>query len=179
MRRSAGRAGRRRRAWKNGVLQPKHGTGASTRTALFLSARSAGDLRAKPAAYPDAPERRLPLRVRVLLFAPLICILAVVASIGALFIYYTFLFPDPLSLRPKTTGPLLRIIGYDGSPVAERGVSRAFVPLDMLPAHVPAAVVATEDRRFYDHPGLDAWGICARRCRQSAGPAGSRRAARR
>ncbi|MFA6140549.1 MAG: transglycosylase domain-containing protein, partial [Hyphomicrobium sp.] len=101
----------------------------------------------------------MPLRVRVLLFTPLICILAVVASIGALFIYYTFLFPDPLSLRPKTTGPLLRIIGYDGGPVAERGVSRAYVPLDMLPAHVPAAVVATEDRRFYDHPGLDAQGI--------------------
>jgi hypothetical protein len=53
-----------------------------------------------PHAYADEPARRLPLRVRVLLFAPLICILAVVASIGALFIYYTFLFPDPLSLRP-------------------------------------------------------------------------------
>jgi penicillin-binding protein 1A len=111
-----------------------------------------------PVAY-DVPERRVPLRVRVLLFAPLLCILVVVACIGALFIYYTFLFPDPLSLRPKTTGALLRIVGYDGSPVAERGVSRAFVPLDMLPAHVPAAVVATEDRRFYDHPGLDAQGI--------------------
>ncbi len=81
------------------------------------------------------------------------------ASIGVLFLYYTFLFPDPLSMRPKTTGPLLRIIGYDGSTVAERGASRAYVPLDMLPAHVPAAVVAIEDRRFYDHPGLDVLGI--------------------
>jgi penicillin-binding protein 1A len=112
-----------------------------------------------PAYAETPPRRRMPLRVRVLLLVPLICILAVMASIGALFIYYTFLFPDPLSLRPKTTGALLRVIGYDGAPVAERGVSRAYVPLDMLPAHVPAAVVATEDRRFYDHPGLDVMGI--------------------
>lgn len=114
---------------------------------------------ARPIA-PEAPRRRgLSLGMRVALVVPLVCVLAVSASIGALFLYYTFLFPDPLSMRPKTTGPLLRIIGYDGSTVAERGASRAYVPLDMLPAHVPAAVVAIEDRRFYDHPGLDVTGI--------------------
>ncbi len=33
------------------------------------------------------------------------------------------------------------------------------VDLDRLPAYVPAAFVAIEDRRFYDHPGFDAIGI--------------------
>jgi penicillin-binding protein 1A len=33
------------------------------------------------------------------------------------------------------------------------------VDLDHLPAYVPAAFVAIEDRRFYDHPGFDAIGM--------------------
>jgi penicillin-binding protein 1A len=62
-------------------------------------------------------------------------------------------------MRPKATGPVIRILGHDGSPIAERGVSRAYIPLDMLPPHVADAVVATEDRRFFEHPGLDPWGM--------------------
>ena len=34
-------------------------------------------------------------------------------------------------------------------------VNRRIVPLDSLPEHLPQAFVAVEDRRFYDHGGLD------------------------
>jgi len=34
-------------------------------------------------------------------------------------------------------------------------VNRRIVPLDSLPAHLPNAFVAIEDRRFYDHGGVD------------------------
>jgi penicillin-binding protein 1A len=34
-------------------------------------------------------------------------------------------------------------------------VNRVYVPLDSLPPHVPAAFVATEDRRFWEHHGVD------------------------
>src|SRR5687767_6346971 len=34
-------------------------------------------------------------------------------------------------------------------------VNRRIVPLDSLPPHLPQAFVAIEDRRFYDHSGID------------------------
>lgn len=101
----------------------------------------------------------LPLRIRVVLLAPLAALSISAAAIGALFIYYTVAFPDPLSMRPKATGPVIRILGHDGSPLAERGMSRAYIPLDLLPAQVANAVVATEDRRFFSHHGLDPIGL--------------------
>jgi penicillin-binding protein 1A len=101
----------------------------------------------------------LPTRFRVLLLAPLAAVSATAIVVGALFIYYTLAFPDPLSMRQKATGPVIRIVGIDGSPIAERGVSRAYIPLDMLPPRVADAVVATEDRRFFEHRGLDPLGM--------------------
>ena len=108
---------------------------------------------------PDHARTRLPLRFRILLWGPLALLSAVAAAVGALFIYYTVIFPDPLSMRLKSTGPVIRIMARDGSPLAERGVSRAYIPLDMLPPHAANAVVAIEDRRFFEHPGIDAWGM--------------------
>lgn len=108
---------------------------------------------------PDDGRAPLPLRFRILLLGPLALLLAATAAVGALFIYYTVAFPDPLSMRPKATGPVIRIMARDGSPLAERGVSRAYIPLDMLPPHAADAVVAIEDRRFFNHPGIDALGM--------------------
>jgi penicillin-binding protein 1A len=111
-----------------------------------------------PAAW-SGKYTELPLRFRALLLAPLAVFSAGAIAVGALFIYYTLVFPDPLSMRPKATGPVIRILGIDGSPIAERGVSRAYIPLDMLPPRVADAVVATEDRRFFAHHGLDPLGM--------------------
>ncbi|MFA5951361.1 MAG: PBP1A family penicillin-binding protein [Hyphomicrobium sp.] len=108
-----------------------------------------------------APSGRsaLPLGVRILLVLPVIAVSLAMASVGVLFIYYTMIYPDPLSMRPKTAGPVVRILANDGSVLVERGLSRAYIPLDLLPAHVTNAVVAIEDRRFYEHPGLDIAGL--------------------
>ena len=49
-----------------------------------------------------------------------------------------------------------RVFAADGSLLAELAVERrTVVPLDSLPPHVPAAFVAVEDRRFWDHGGVD------------------------
>lgn len=113
---------------------------------------------AMPEGAAHAPQR-LPLRWRLLLLGPLSLVSAAALAVGALFIYYTVIFPDPLSMRPKATGPVIRILAHDGSPLAERGVSRAYIPLDMLPPHAADAVLAIEDRRFFEHPGLDPLGM--------------------
>lgn len=111
---------------------------------------------------PPADDGRAPRRFRfwkVLLLWPLMLALAATAAVGALFIYYTVVFPDPLAMRLKATGPVVRILARDDSLLAERGVSRAYIPLDMLSPHAADAVVAIEDRRFFVHPGIDALGM--------------------
>jgi penicillin-binding protein 1A len=75
------------------------------------------------------------------------------------FIYYTIRFPDPSALRQRDRAPVVRVLAADGSLLAARGEAYDFVPFDLLPRHVINAVVATEDRRFFDHWGLDPIGI--------------------
>ena len=114
-------------------------------------------------AGPPPPRQRLwhelPWLLRVTLMAPLLGMLGGAGALGAMFIYYTVVFPDPLSMRPKERGPIVRILAQDGSVLSERGARRDYMPLDLLPRRVSDAVVATEDRRFYDHWGLDPAGV--------------------
>ncbi len=49
-----------------------------------------------------------------------------------------------------------RIYAADGSLLDQLALERrTAVPLSALPAHLPQAFVAVEDRRFWDHPGVD------------------------
>ncbi len=84
---------------------------------------------------------------------------AAAAAFAGMMIYFTAVMPDPMSLRQKERAPVIRILASDGSVLAERGAAHDFMPLDLLPKHVIDAVVATEDRRFYEHWGLDPAGL--------------------
>jgi penicillin-binding protein 1A len=95
-----------------------------------------------------------------LLLVPLAIGLAAVAALGVMFIYYTITFPDPLSLRARGQSvPVVRVLARDGTLIAKRGAVQDYVPLDLLPRAVTDAVLATEDRRFYEHWGLDPAGL--------------------
>ncbi len=52
-----------------------------------------------------------------------------------------------------------KILSHDGRLIAELAQQRR-TPVDMddLPAYVPQAFIAVEDKRFYDHPGFDILG---------------------
>jgi penicillin-binding protein 1A len=76
-----------------------------------------------------------------------------------MFIYYSAVYPDPMSLRPAEGAPFVRVLARDGSLLAERGGADNYVPLDLLPRHVADAVIATEDQRFYEHGGVDPLGM--------------------
>jgi len=53
-----------------------------------------------------------------------------------------------------------RILARDGSLLAEAFTERrTVVPLSELPPHVKLAVLAAEDANFYEHEGLNYWGI--------------------
>ena len=111
-------------------------------------------------AEPPRPKRkRLRGLIRFLLFVPAVLASAAAIAVGGLFIVYTLIYPDPLSMRPQGAGAVIRIVGADGSPIAERGRSRAYIPLDMLAPAAADAVVAIEDQRFFQHPGVDPIGV--------------------
>jgi penicillin-binding protein 1A len=93
-----------------------------------------------------------------LLLVPLGVAAVAAAGIAGLMIYYSVIYPDPMSLRPKESAPFVRILARDGSVMSERG-GDDYVPLDMLPRYVADAVIATEDQRFYDHHGVDPLGM--------------------
>ncbi len=102
---------------------------------------------------------RLPFKMRALIILPAAAGLAASAALATMMVYYTVTFPHPLSLRNKERAPVIRILARDGSVLAERGTAADYMPIDLLPRHVQWAVVATEDRRFFDHYGLDPVGL--------------------
>ncbi|HEX7761977.1 MAG TPA: PBP1A family penicillin-binding protein [Caulobacteraceae bacterium] len=68
--------------------------------------------------------------------------------------------PEMPSLPPIKRDPQITYVDRAGAVIGVRG-GRYAPPADLarLPAYVPAAFVAIEDRRFYEHSGLDAMGI--------------------
>ena len=105
------------------------------------------------------PKRRraIPLRFWLKLFAG--CGLTVSAGTLLLFLSYSVRFPDPLSLAHKQHAPVIKILARDGTHLAYRGTSADYMPLDFISTHLIQAVISTEDRRFYEHWGVDPWGL--------------------
>ena len=68
--------------------------------------------------------------------------------------------PDLPQLPEIRRAPQVAYLDRTGAQIGARG-GRVAAPVDLatLPAYVPAAVVAIEDRRFYEHQGFDPVGI--------------------
>jgi penicillin-binding protein 1A len=78
----------------------------------------------------------------------------------AFFAVFATDLPDTSRLYDVKRQPSISYLDRSGALVAVRGSQYAPpVDLDKLPAHVPAAFIAIEDRRFYHHPGFDPIGI--------------------
>ena len=83
-----------------------------------------------------------------------------IAILGAGFIWFTHDLPDVGTLAEPGRGPSITLLAADGTRIARFGsLYGEPVQLDGLPSYLPQAVLATEDRRFYDHPGVDLLGI--------------------
>ena len=67
--------------------------------------------------------------------------------------------PDPLLATLDDRPPNVTVLAADGSVLAERGLRRGHVRVDVLPDHLIKAVLATEDRAFYDHWGVAIGGL--------------------
>ena len=82
-----------------------------------------------------------------------------VAVIALAAICFVALMPDPKSAALDDRPPNVTVLAQDGAVLAERGLRRGHVRLDALPAYLVQAVLATEDRRFYSHFGVDPLGL--------------------
>ena len=80
---------------------------------------------------------------------------------AAVIAWYARDLPDFADLeKAAVRKPIVTVLAADGSVVARYGeVHGDAVRVRDLPPHVPRAFLAIEDRRFYDHPGVDVFGI--------------------
>jgi penicillin-binding protein 1A len=68
--------------------------------------------------------------------------------------------PPIQSLEVPKRPPAIQIVGLDGHVLATRGeMGGAAIAIKDLPAYLPEAFIAIEDRRFYSHHGVDPIGV--------------------
>jgi hypothetical protein len=79
--------------------------------------------------------------------------------LGLAIVYFIASVPDPIIAALDDRPPNVTILAEDGTVLAERGLRRGHVRLDVLPPYLAKAVIATEDRRFYHHFGIDPLGL--------------------
>ena len=71
--------------------------------------------------------------------------------------------PDYESLAKYEPPVMTRIHAHDGSLISEFARERRiFVPINTVPKRVIGAFLSAEDRRFYEHGGIDFQGVGAR-----------------
>ncbi|CAK9039431.1 Penicillin-binding protein 1B (PBP-1b) (PBP1b) (Murein polymerase) [Includes: Penicillin-insensitive transglycosylase (Peptidoglycan TGase) (Peptidoglycan glycosyltransferase) [Durusdinium trenchii] len=81
---------------------------------------------------------------------------SVLIGLAALFAYFARDLPDTNTLWRDRGAPKITLLAADNSPIRIHGTSMgAPVRLADLPAHVPAAILAVEDRNFYHHFGVN------------------------
>ncbi len=84
---------------------------------------------------------------------------AMVAVLGVV-AWYAYDLPDTRNLAGMERRPSVTFLAADGSVMATVGdVHGEAVQLHDLPGYMPAALLATEDRRFYQHFGVDPFGV--------------------
>ena len=79
--------------------------------------------------------------------------------LATLFLWASVTLPLSRALQPLQQ-PTLLVLAANGQPIARSG-SYKEAPVDVrkLPAHVRFAFLSIEDRRFYNHPGVDFQGL--------------------
>ena len=96
---------------------------------------------------------------RVLLWVATLAVWAVIA-LAAVVVYYAYDMPDIDQVTAPTRRPSVQFVARNGEVFAAYGdlYGESLDLADMAPT-IPQAVLATEDRRFYGHFGIDLFGL--------------------
>jgi penicillin-binding protein 1A len=123
-----------------------------------------GGLRAHPQDRPgrhggNAPRPAPRRRGRAWRWA-LLCVLWAAIIGGGVLFYFALTLPSLDHLAVAERRPSVTLLAADGSLIATFGdLFGEPLRLDQMSRYVPEAVIATEDRRFYSHFGIDPWGM--------------------
>lgn len=110
-------------------------------------------------ALPHISSRLVRLTLRAGVTALTLAYLCGMAVLGA-FAHVSANLPDPSRLWEQNRPPSVQIVDRQGRDLDVRGAhALQAVPVQSLPPHVRQAVLATEDRRFYSHAGIDPYGL--------------------
>ncbi|MBX9635232.1 MAG: transglycosylase domain-containing protein, partial [Magnetospirillum sp.] len=124
-------------------------------------ARGGGGGRPRRERKPRQPRRKLPpgWGKRALLWAATLAIWCGLGLAGVV-AYYAVDLPDIDKMTATTRRPSVVFVSAEGETFAAYGDIYG-QPLDLkdISPFIPQAVLATEDRRFYKHFGLDVWGL--------------------
>lgn len=81
-------------------------------------------------------------------------------ALAVIVFVYAYNLPDIHDAMKIERRPTITVIDKDGIALARYGQAQGdMIPVQYLPPHLIQAVLATEDRRFYDHFGIDPIGI--------------------
>ena len=111
-----------------------------------------------------APKKRTGWALRFLRFLfnlALVLIVVVLTVLSGLYLYVIYAYGDQLDSTYPDLAQNSSIYDADGNQISEikADENRQTVGVDELGEYLPQAVVAVEDRRFYDHYGADFSGI--------------------
>ena len=144
--------GVRRRRWAE-----KGGAGDADVRPLRVTGKAAPAASTPAASAPQRPPRSLSVR---LAYWGVVTLLWGVIGAGVLFAWVGFHLPPVQSLQVPRRPPTIEISSADGHVFATRGeMGGVAIPLREVPDYLPNAFIAIEDRRFYDHHGIDPWGL--------------------
>ncbi len=98
--------------------------------------------------------------LRLTLLAGLVLLVLGVAALGVLYWLIVPGLPDVQSLRHVDLQMPLNVFSREGKLIAQFGETRRYpVTIDQVPIRMRQAVIAIEDSRFYQHPGVDWRGV--------------------
>ena len=83
-----------------------------------------------------------------------------VVILGGMTAFYAYDLPSTDKALEVTRRPAVTLLAHDGSKMASIGdLQGRAVNVKDLPTYLPHAVISTEDRRFYNHSGIDLIGV--------------------
>lgn len=86
--------------------------------------------------------------------------LLAVLAVGGMYLYIKPELPSVAVLKDVRLQTPMKIYTQDGQLISQYGVKRRIpLTLEEMPEQLIEAVLATEDSRFYDHPGIDPIGM--------------------
>ena len=82
------------------------------------------------------------------------------AGLGAVLDILDPQLPDVRGLGSFHRAQTITLLALDGQIIQQQGpITRDKIPTGQVPEQLKQAFIAAEDRRFYEHGGIDGWGV--------------------